>query len=211
MKHIAIAALLISTAMVNGATAADMSYQENSGSVGANPFEGFYVGLQAGYGQLNGKDSLGSSKILKSGIGGVYSGYDFAVGQMVFGLAAEANLASYSTSSATGLSTSKSNWNGSTTARIGYAIERFLPYLSAGVGFGEYSVKRRSNGETSANTHVGLVAGAGIEGMLSDKLSLRVDYKHFEMGKKTYQFTGFNPFTVEGRQDTLTLGAAYRF
>ncbi|MEJ8475163.1 outer membrane protein [Roseibium algae] len=199
--------LLFATAVIFGSlTHSALSAEDNLAYT-----SGFYAGAQAGFGSLNGKDTLGGSQTLESGVFGLFGGYDHAFGNIIVGLGAEANLTNYRTLNASGSSRSSDKWNASGTVRIGYAIDRFLPYISAGVALSEYSVKRTSTGETASNTHAGYVLGAGLEAKVTNNWSARLDYKHFEMGTETYQFNGFSPFDISGHQDAVTLGVAYHF
>lgn len=172
-------------------------------------WDGFQLGIQGGYGLMSGSDSFGGERTLNSGILGVFAGYRYSFDHIVIGLAADVNASNFTSS--TGASRSSGKWNAAGTVRIGYDVNRVLPYLSAGIGFAGYEVKRFQDDQTIRNTHVGVVFGAGLEAKILDSVTARIDYKHFEMSDEKYQFDGFLPFEIEGRQDLFALGVAYNF
>ncbi len=174
-------------------------------------WNGFQLGLQGGVGVLNGKDDVGGGGSVNSGIFGGFAGYTHSFNKIAFGVQGDVNLTNYNSTSSSGASRSRSRWNASATIRVGYDANRFLPYFSAGVGFAGYGVKRFADNQTSDNTHIGYVLGAGLEARIIESISARVDYKHTEMGEERYQFNGFTPFHIKGRQDVVTLGVAYNF
>ncbi|EEA95336.1 outer membrane protein [Pseudovibrio sp. JE062] len=186
-----------------------VAFADDMSSVGK--WDGFYLGLKGGFGQLTGKDTLGSKGTLDSGVVGAFGGYNHSFDRIVVGVEADLNATNYTSVSDSGVSRSRSKWNTSATVRLGYDAGMFLPYLSAGVGLAEYEVKRFADGQKSENTHIGLVVGAGLEAMITENVSARLDYKHMEMSKEKYKFQGFNAFHIEGRQDLVTLGVAYNF
>ena len=79
------------------------------------------------------------------------------------------------------------------------------------VGFGNYKIERKSDGATEEHTHIGFVAGAGVEARITDAVFARLDYKHYEFADQNYQLSGWVPFDVEGKADVFNLGVGYRF
>jgi|GEM_PF-1575389 len=164
-----------------------------------------------GGGFTQGSDSLGFDAFFRSGAVGGSLGYDRQFDRVVFGVHVEGMLTNFQGTTSSGLARQEAKWLSSTTIRMGYDAGRFMPYVSAGVGFGNYKVERKSDGLTASNTHVGFVAGAGVEARISRGLFVRADYKHYEFEDKEYQFSGFAPFTADGRADMFNLGLGYRF
>lgn len=184
-----------------------------TGDLRLNSFDrtGFNAVLFAGGGFLTGSDSLGSDAFFRSGQFGGSIGYDHQFNQFVLGASVEGSLTNFRGISSSGNYRQSSDWLSAATVRVGYDVGRFMPYLSAGVGFGNYEIENVSNGSSDENTHVGYVLGAGIEANVTDQIIARVDYKHYEMGEETYTVSGLSPFTVDGKADMFNLGVGYRF
>jgi outer membrane immunogenic protein len=174
-------------------------------------WSGFNGVLFFGGGFLSGSDNLGGDSFFRSGLVGGSLGYDHQFNSVVFGASLEGSLTNFRGTTSSGNARQRSNWLSAATVRAGYDAGRFMPYLSAGVGFGNYKIERKSDGLSDENTHVGFVVGAGVEARITDNLFARIDYKHYELGEQTYQLTGFSPFTVEGKADIFNIGVGYRF
>lgn len=185
-------------------TVADLRLQRSDWS-------GFNAVVFGGGGFLSGSDSLGNNSFFRSGLVGGSLGVDQQFDRIVFGVSVEGALTNFRGSSASGNTRQTSNWVGSATARLGYDAGRFMPYVTAGMGFGNYKIERKSNGASDENTFVGLVGGAGAEARITDGLFAKFDYKHYAFGEKTYNVSGLNSFTVDGKSDLFYLGIGYRF
>ena len=174
-------------------------------------WSGFNAVVFAGGGFLQGSDSFGLDSFFRSGLVGGSIGYDHQFNSVVFGANVEAALTNFRGTSSSGNFRQSSNWLSSATVRAGYDAGRFMPYLSAGIGFGNYEIERKSNGASDENTHVGFVLGGGVEARITDGLFARADYKHYEFGDQTYNVQGLSSFTVDGKADIFQLGIGYRF
>ncbi|MCV0428928.1 MAG: porin family protein [Roseibium sp.] len=174
-------------------------------------WSGFNAVLFAGGGFLQGDDSLGGDSFFRSGLVGGSIGYDFQFNQFVLGAGVEGAYVNFRGNSSSGNTRQNSNWLGAATVRSGYDAGRFMPYLSAGIGFGNYKIKRKSDGLSDENTHIGFVAGAGVEAKVTDNVYARLDYKHYEFNSKSYTLPGFSSFTVDGTADIFNIGVGYRF
>jgi outer membrane immunogenic protein len=174
-------------------------------------WSGFNGVLFFGGGFLSGSDSLGGDSFFRSALVGGSVGYDHQFNSVVFGASLEGSLTNFRGNSSSGNSRQRSNWLGAATVRAGYDAGRFMPYLSAGVGFGNYEIERKSDGASAENTHFGFVAGAGVEARITNNIFARIDYKHYEFGDQTYRISGWSPFTVDGKADVFNIGVGYRF
>jgi outer membrane immunogenic protein len=78
-------------------------------------------------------------------------------------------------------------WFGTTRARLGYAFGRVLPYVTAGVAYGENQASGTqiiNNSLVYGSTNdvrVGWAAGAGLDYAVTDQLSARVEYLYLEL------------------------------
>ncbi|MCA0279376.1 MAG: porin family protein [Proteobacteria bacterium] len=114
-------------------------------------------------------------------------------------------------------SSSRMNWNGAIRARLGYAIDRFMPYVAGGVSVGRYSfdLKNRGDGEilfSEKDTMVGWNIGAGIEYAATDNLILRAEYRFSDYGNKGYHdLWGVDDARIKLQTHDIRLGVAYKF
>ena len=83
--------------------------------------------------------------------------------------------------------TTHNNQQGSLRLRVGYAIERLLPYITAGVSFASlglsYSNENLHESYSKTTTQTGWVVGGGLEYGLLTNLSGRVEYLYTDYGK----------------------------
>ena len=105
---------------------------QDSGSTPAASWHGAYAGGALGYGWGNG--GLNGNHI------GVYGGVNATVGSnVVVGGEADVNMSGQRSATVEGgnLRENFSNWNGSVRGRVGVAIDRFLPYATAGIALAD--------------------------------------------------------------------------
>jgi opacity protein-like surface antigen len=77
--------------------------------------------------------------------------------------------------------------------RVGYAVGRFLPYVSGGLAFGEVDASQklfvdgdfRQTGRVS-EVQTGWMAAGGLQYAFTDKLSIRVEYQYSDLGTANY-------------------------
>ncbi|MFD1198335.1 outer membrane protein [Brucella gallinifaecis] len=226
----------IALVAATGAKAADaIVYEEPAPVIVAPTFtwNGAYLGGQIGYGwgksrfsQYDGE--YGALNLKPDGfLGGLYAGYNFDLGNsVVLGLDGDItynNLKDSISATEDGDSASiesKLRWSGAVRARAGYAVDRFLPYISGGVAFG--SVKNSINGTidgvsegySSSKTLTGWTAGAGVDYAATDNVILRLEYRYTDYGRKNFNFSdGVDSITVRDKFKTneVRLGVAYKF
>jgi opacity protein-like surface antigen len=75
------------------------------------------------------------------------------------------------------------DWYATGVGRLGYAHNQILIYSFAGVAWGK--VESVFDLGAGAADHVGWTAGLGLEYALSDRLSLRLEYSHVDLGRET--------------------------
>ena len=149
---------------------------------------GGYIGINGGYGFGN-SDILGFEADPRGGLVGLTLGYNWqAFGSpWVFGLEGDINWSNIKgsfTSLACPLGCEiKNEWFGTARGRLGYAMDRFMPYVTGGLAFGD--VGATVNGvATTSDTNFGWTVGAGIEGALApeldcqDRISLHGSRQH---------------------------------
>lgn len=184
---------------------------------------GFYVGVNAGYawGQI---DSTGLG-VLNNGFddpdgftGGGQIGYNYQIGQWVIGAEADfqgADLKATAFDVASGFRASNEiNWYGTVRARVGYAFDRFLPYVTGGFAYGQ--VKNKLSGPlftlSDDNTQYGWTLGAGLEYAFTNNLTAKIEYLYVDLDKESLTVPG-GTFTsnVETKFSVVRAGLNYKF
>jgi outer membrane immunogenic protein len=114
------------------------------------------------------------------GIGGAQAGANWQVQQLVFGI--EADTSAIELAATAGSASFEEDWLSTARGRIGYAWQRALLYLTAGVGF--TSTEIASFARSVRNVQTGIAAGAGLELALPwPRLSGRVEYLYVDVPK----------------------------
>lgn len=94
----------------------------------------------------------------------------------------------------------RNNMQGSLRLRFGYAIDRFLPYITTGVSFGNMGLSYSNEaGDTYSKrtTQAGWVLGTGIEYGILNNLSTRLEYIYTDYGNALH----LNLPTIDGIED----------
>ena len=125
----------------------------------------------------------------------------------------------------------KHKLSGSLRGRIGYAYERFLPYLHGGVAWSrnEHMLGCESPSPFSScaapgferqesDTVTGYVLGAGLEYAIDQRWSIKGEYAYTNYGKNklvlvdpNFPDNPVNNRNFETKNHTLKLGVNYRF
>jgi opacity protein-like surface antigen len=75
-------------------------------------------------------------------------------------------------------------WLGTARLRVGYAWDRWLPYLTGGAAFGNIKMTPNTGLEES-KTKVGWTAGGGVEWSFAGPWSAKLEYLYVDLGKAT--------------------------
>lgn len=160
---------------------------------------------------------------------GGHLGYNFQTGNFVIGLEG-----SYSGSSINGdgpagigliVADGEVDWMASISGRVGYAMDRSLVYVKAGVTWADIESAVRLGGITVMNgeeTHVGWNVGLGFEHAFTQNLTFRIEYAHIDLGSENHTLTyngalGAAPVPislnadVDMTVDTINIGVSYKF
>jgi outer membrane immunogenic protein len=184
-------------------------------------WNGFYVGINAGYGFGHSKwtdtvtlDSTGGFTI-KGGMVGGTAGYNLQFGSFVFGLEGDldwTNIKGSVTANCPSTCETSNSWLGTTRGRIGYAFDRFLPYVTGGAAFGDIKGSLLGVGDFK-QTKVGWTGGAGVEYAFIDNWSAKIEYLYVDLGKTTCDATcsGGNPITATFKSNVVRGGLNYKF
>lgn len=201
---------------------------------GAHDWTGFHVGADVGaaFGFTTWKlpDSTAVAPHFAGVLGGGDVGYDRQIGRWVLGVEASAGWTN--AHGATGCSgmyyTCQVSFSSlsTVTARIGYALDRLLPYLKVGAVIAQEHTGISCNtgsqpaplavpamsgcpGETDSRTEVGWTAGAGYEFALTQHVSAKAEVLYFDLGSDSH--TLGVPVGLQKSGVMSTLGLHYRF
>lgn len=190
-------------ATVTGASAADIPrpiYKAPPfpAPVFAPPYSwnGFYVGANGGYawGKANIDSPTGSSSTdtTTGWMFGVTVGYNYQMGNWVVGFEGDFDYALIKGNPTNVVGTScigggcevKSVFFGTARARFGYAMDRFLPYITGGGAIGSLKISAPS-GTSENDTPYGWTVGGGLEYGLEGGWSVKAEYLYTQLDNGT--------------------------
>jgi outer membrane immunogenic protein len=217
--------LLAATALLGilsaPAFAADLpaaqAYQPVSAAV--YDWTGFYVGANVGYAW--GEAEVTALGATDSGdydgfVGGLQLGYNHQIGQFVVGLEVDAQLSGveYDEAFAGGTASSELTWFGTGRARVGYAFDRFLPYITGGFAWAQNDIDFTVGGVTVSddNNHFGWTVGGGLEAAVTENISVKAEYLYVALDGEDY-FDGAvaGGFDADSDFHIGRVGLNYRF
>lgn len=222
-------ALVAATLLSSTAMAADLAHPPVSPAAPHQNtvynWSGSYIGAFADYGfgrddaSVRGNNTAGMLDIKGFG-GGIHGGHNFQTGNVVFGIEADVMLHGMEDSVTNAAlfggttASAKYNWFATLRPRVGYAMDRFMIYATAGLAAGgiEYNtfVGDGSGSLRSKTTRYGLAAGAGAEYAVTDHISLRAEYMYVNLETQLFNF-GLNRTTSVAESHHIRLGASYKF
>ena len=186
MKRIFVAWLGLMAFAGASATAADLPRYQPVAPM-YNPiynWTGFYVGINGGGAWGNSQwDGLNKFDVSGGMIGGTI-GYNWQVGQIVVG--AEGDIDWSGVKGNTGVlcgasCETRNKWLATIRGRLGYAFDRFLPYITAGLAAGDINATRPGfPGGSSSNA--GWTVGAGLEFGIASNVSVKAEYLYVDLG-----------------------------
>jgi len=210
-----------------GARAADVT------SAPGYDWTGFYLGAQGGYGwgqaDYEYRETAGSSStsIDNNGfVGGGTLGYNFQTGDFVFGLEADASYANVSGDEKSNQApcyvegcSADVNWFGTGRARLGYAFDNVMPFVTGGVALAGIEGKADLGacgfvGNCGFDdTRWGWTAGGGIEWGFAEHWSAKAEYLYVAIAGT--DITPPAPYGHANAEDldfsVARLGINYRF
>ena|SRR6185437_1533573 len=239
MRRLAIA-LLASTALVGSAAAADIRaarpvYKAPMlAPVSVYNWTGFYIGGNVGYSWGQQDNSIDGASIggtnLNGIIGGGQVGYNWQINQIVFGLEADfqgsGQKGDGSFTGAPGIIpattftyTDKLDWFGTVRGRVGYAFDRWLPYVTGGWAYGHGTIGGAAAGGITgsgnvSNDYSGWALGGGLEYAFLNNWSAKLEYLHLDFGNGPSVTLAPSAAVLSGgklRDDIVRVGLNYKF
>lgn len=187
------------------AQAADLIIDEPAvvpGVVDVGNWEGAYIGVFGGYawGDLSyvspdvPDGSADYSAEADGFVAGVQAGYNWQFDQLVFGLQTDFAYVAGETDEGDRLT-----WLGTTTGRVGVALDDLLIYGKAGLAYGMSEASFTWGPDTTEGDewHVGWTAGAGLEYAISEGVSVFAEYNYVDLGDANY-FANVGPIGPAG-------------
>jgi outer membrane immunogenic protein len=227
MKNYIIASALL-VAGITGAKAADVVVQE---PVAAYNWSGVYVGANIGWSGLKsdwhdidddwtgGKFKAGSDGVL---LGGVL-GYNVQLtNNVVLGiegdLAYTANKRSFDAPDSGRVElVNKMDMFGTVRGRVGYAFDRFMPYVTGGLAVAHFKHQWTEDNDPTdswpnfGGTKAGWTVGAGFEYAFADNWTAKAEYLHAGFGNVTSMNENGYRMKVDRAVNTVRFGINYKF
>jgi outer membrane immunogenic protein len=214
MKRLVLASVAVVTLM-GAANAADMA-RRTAMPTKAVPYvqmynwTGAYVGINGGAGWGRSSFSGAGGDFNTSGglVGGTV-GYNWQSSQVVFGLEADLDWSNVKGSNACAIGVTcetTNNWLGTARGRIGYAFDRFMPYVTGGLAVGGVKNSISGFGETSS-TKAGYAVGGGLEAALTGPWTAKVEYIYADLGRTSAPLGT----DVSSKTNIVRAGLNYRF
>jgi outer membrane immunogenic protein len=214
MKNLLLATVGVLALGVTSASAADiqrraMPVKAPEVVMSAYSWAGPYIGIQGGGGWGRSDNSIGGSSNLNGGLIGGTLGYNWQSGPLVYGLETDLAFANISGSGSCGgglfSCSTRNNWLGTARGRIGYAMDRWMPYVTGGFAYG--GVRTSLAGFDNNRTKSGWTVGGGIEAAIAGPWTAKVEYLHVDLGSVDAPFGT----SANYRSDIVRAGLNYRF
>jgi outer membrane immunogenic protein len=227
LRALAVAIVLASTNSVvaSPSHAADMPLP-SAVPYASFSWTGIYAGLNAGSGSAAATAtaslaglSATASETLTGYVGGGQFGINWQVGPVVLGAEGDIQGGTQRSTVTLGFAnaTDGIDWFGTARARLGFAIDRWMPYVTAGWGYGGAQSTLTTAGAgtfSGISSHSLFVAGAGLEAVVWGNLSAKIEYLYLDTGNLT--ITSPTPFgnlieTSRVKDNIIRGGLNYRF
>jgi outer membrane immunogenic protein len=85
----------------------------------------------------------------------------------------------------------KVEWLATIRGRLGLAFDRFMIYGTGGVAFAGIDTDATWDGDSDSDsaTHTGWTAGLGVEGMITQHLTAKLEYLYADFGEEDFDYT----------------------
>jgi len=256
--HRSFAAAAVEISFVTSAVAADLRPMVPKAppafAPGSYSWTGFYVGVQLGW-QTQADDNdvsvvstfpppfgPGLAPVgfagpidLEGAVGGVHSGFNYQVGQLILGIEADIEASNVHGSVAgvtmigapvfpvTTSADLELNWQASVRGRLGFAIDRLLIYATGGVSFADFDANTTiaflqpvvgppgpdwPTGGAVSDSVLGFTIGGGFEWASLDNWTARLEYRYTEYDGFAQTLIGrpLVPVLVPGTPTEVTTG-----
>jgi outer membrane immunogenic protein len=180
-------------------------------------WQGFYVGVNGGYGfakaDLAGVGSTGTADP-KGALIGTTIGYNFQSANIVYGLEGDMDYSwmrgNADTAPCSGCEV-RNFYLGTMRGRLGYAMDRWMPYFTGGAAFGDIQTSTPGGGSRHENK-IGWTAGGGVEYAFVPNWSAKIEYLYADLGTAACDAAYCGTSTdVTVKANVVRLGVNYRY
>jgi outer membrane immunogenic protein len=175
----------------------------------AYTWSGLYIGINGGGAWGQSSWTTTGSFDTSGGFAGGTIGYNYQMDQAVLGIEGDIDWADINGSTG-GAAKTNDNWLSTVRGRLGYAADRFMPYVTGGLAVGDIqaSLPGFAGGST---TNVGWTAGGGIEFALPGHWSAKAEYLYVDLGNFSCSSCGPTAQSVSFTANLFRGGINYRF
>ncbi|MEM7633168.1 MAG: outer membrane protein [Pseudomonadota bacterium] len=164
--------------------------------LGAHDWSGSYFGVKLG-GVVDGRtdggfagaaDAIGLDGVLV----GIMSGRNFQFDHIVLGLDSDFSFTDVNGSTTIGGQAGEVSLDtlSTTRGRIGYAYDRFLPYVTGGFATARADFSLDGAGSENDEWFFGYTVGGGVEWAVTDTIAARVEYQFIDFGSESISIGG---------------------
>ncbi|MFG1401719.1 outer membrane protein [Xanthobacter sediminis] len=216
--------------LAGSASAADLStrYPVKAAVMPAPMFSwtGFYIGGNVGWGWASNSFDYTTGALTynydvdnSNGVfGGLQGGYNFQfANNVVVGVEADLEFADIGQSNtlvggplAATITSSSVDTFGTIRGRVGYALDRFLPYFTGGAAWANTSFTGPW-GVTADGTRWGWTIGGGAEYALTNNWTVKAEYLYLDFGDKNLGYLNTDTASQGLTMNTVKAGVNYKF
>ena len=181
----------------------------------AYTWSGFYIGINGGGAWGRSSWTTTSGFDTTGGFVGGTIGYNYQMDQAVLGIEGDIDWADINGSTSAGCPTSScktsDSWLATVRGRLGYAADRFMPYVTGGLAVGD--IKASLPGFPGGSvSNAGWTAGGGIEFALPGHWTAKAEYLYVDLGNYNCGTScGPTAQTVSFTANLFRGGINYRF
>ena len=177
---------------------------------------GFYAGLNVGYGTGTSEWDLFAIEIKPKGMTyGATFGYNWQAGSWVYGVEGDYNISNMKGSATCAVvftCETENTWFATFRGRVGYAFDRFMPYVTGGGAYGNIKASINTVPALEASeSKFGYAFGAGLEYALFGNWTTKVEYLYINLGSFDTGFTAPVVSTVSFDASIIRVGLNYKF
>jgi outer membrane immunogenic protein len=223
MRRVLLASVGILTlaAMVGPGGAADLPRRYDPNVPKAPAFTqiynwtGFYVGINGGGGWGHSAWTTTNGFDVSGGLVGGTAGYNWQMGQWVFGVEGDVDWSNINGNTVAGCPfgcQTSNTWLATLRGRVGYAFDRFMPYVTGGAAFGD--IRATTPGFAGfSDTNAGWAVGGGLEFAIYYNWTAKAEYLYVDLGHTNCGLSCgvVAPNNVSFRSNILRAGLNYRF
>lgn len=194
-----------------------------AGSAVAAPFEfaGFYAGAHFGYMDTHADvdtDSTSGGDLM----GGLQAGYNIIDGNLMYGVETDISLTGADPDGGCdyagvgGTCDFHMGPMATLRGRLGYAAGDFMVFATGGVAAARYSMRSFDGGGATVDDldeggRYGWTAGAGVEYLLGDMMSVKLEYRFLQLLDKDFTSFAVGGSEIEMNSHTIMTGVNWHF